>query len=56
MLEVDTDGPHMMIDRSFKLLPEYREIYDLDRYIADLLLTPAVEPPRAPRKRTPRRR
>jgi hypothetical protein len=59
VLEVDTDGYHMMIDRSFKQLPEYRDIYDLDRYIADLLLAPAVEPPRPPKrpaKRAPPRR
>ena len=56
VLEGDTDGPHMMIDRSFKLLPEYREIYDIDRYIAELLLAPAVEPLRAPRKRGQRHR
>ena len=47
VLEADTDGHHMMIDRSFKLLPEYRAVYDLDRYIADALLAPAVEPRRA---------
>jgi hypothetical protein len=54
VLEGDTDGYHMMIDRSFKLLPAYRDVYDLDRYIADLLLAPAVEPPRAPRPRSSR--
>jgi len=55
VLEVDTDGHHMMIDRSFKLLPEYRDVYDLDRYIADLLLAPAVavQPPRTRAERRP---
>jgi hypothetical protein len=38
VLEVDTDGYHMMIDRSFKQLPAYRDVFDLDRYIADALL------------------
>jgi hypothetical protein len=46
VLEADTDGYHMMIDRSFKLLPEYRDGYDFDRYIAELLLAPAAERPR----------
>jgi hypothetical protein len=54
VLEVDTDGYHMMIDRSFKLLPEYRDVYDLDRYIADLLLAPATPTPRVPRMRRER--
>jgi hypothetical protein len=54
VLEVDTDGYHMMIDRSFKRLPEYREQHDFDGYIADLLLAPAAVPPAAPRRRRPR--
>ncbi len=37
VLEVDTDGYHMLIDRSFKDLPEYRDYFDLDNYIAALL-------------------
>jgi glutathione synthase/RimK-type ligase-like ATP-grasp enzyme len=52
VLEVDTDGYHMMIDRSFKRLPEYRDIYDFDRYIAELLVAPAAP---VPRKRSPQR-
>lgn len=60
VLEVDTDGYHMMIDRSFKRLPEYRDIYDFDAYIAELLLAPRVQAPPAPKKRpsprTPRPR
>jgi glutathione synthase/RimK-type ligase-like ATP-grasp enzyme len=48
VLEVDTDGYHMMIDRQFKEIPEYREFFDLDRYIAEALL---VEP-EIPRPRT----
>jgi hypothetical protein len=31
VLEVDTDGYHMMIDRQFKCIPEYREFFNLDR-------------------------
>jgi hypothetical protein len=45
VLEVDTDGYHMMIDRSFKQLPEYRDVYDFDRHIAERLLEPSVAPP-----------
>jgi glutathione synthase/RimK-type ligase-like ATP-grasp enzyme len=40
VLEVDTDGCHMLIDRSFKGLPEFRSTYDLDDYIADALTAP----------------
>ena len=53
VLEVDTDGYHMMIDRSFKLLPEYRDVYDFDGYLAELLLAPPAEPPRQPPRRNP---
>jgi len=41
VLEVDTDSYHMMIDRQFKDIPDYRDFFDLDRYIAEALL---VEP------------
>jgi glutathione synthase/RimK-type ligase-like ATP-grasp enzyme len=41
VLEVDTDSHHMLIDRSFKYIPEYRDFFNLDRYIAEALL---VEP------------
>jgi hypothetical protein len=44
VLEVDTDGYHMMIDRSFKGLPEYRSVYDFDRCIGELLATPVAAP------------
>ncbi|MCX8071836.1 MAG: hypothetical protein N3C12_05225 [Candidatus Binatia bacterium] len=37
-LEVNTDGYHMCIDRSFKHLPEYREYFDFDRYVARALV------------------
>ena len=48
VLEVDTDGYHMMIDRQFKEIPEYREFFDLDRYIAEaLLVEPEIPTPRA---------
>lgn len=53
VLEADTDGHHMMIDRSFKLLPEYRHVYDFDRYIADMLLAPTPPIPRQRRQRPP---
>jgi len=47
VLEVDTDSHHMIIDRQFKEIPEYRDFFDLDRYIADALL---VEPEPQPRR------
>jgi glutathione synthase/RimK-type ligase-like ATP-grasp enzyme len=43
VLEVDTDGCHMMIDRQFKYIPEYREFFNLDWYIAEALLVEPVE-------------
>lgn len=47
VLEVDTDSQHMLIDRQFKEIPEYREFFDLDRYIAEaLLVEPEVPKPR----------
>jgi glutathione synthase/RimK-type ligase-like ATP-grasp enzyme len=41
VLEADTDSYHMIIDRQFKYIPDYREFFNLDRYIAEALL---VEP------------
>jgi hypothetical protein len=38
VLEVNVDSYHMCIDRSFKDLPEFREYYDFDRYLARALL------------------
>jgi glutathione synthase/RimK-type ligase-like ATP-grasp enzyme len=38
VIEADTDGYHMIIDRQFKDIPEYREFFNLDRYIAEALL------------------
>ena len=47
VLEVDTDSHHMLIDRQFKGIPDYREFFDLDRYIAEaLLVEPEVPKPR----------
>jgi hypothetical protein len=47
VLEVDIDSYHMIIDRHFKHIPEYREFFNLDRYIAEaLLIEPAAPPPR----------
>lgn len=59
VLEVDVDGQHMFIDRSFKLIPEYRDTYDFDRAIATALVEPAEEEPEpepVPRGRRPPRR
>lgn len=41
VLDVVTDGHHLMIDRSFKSLPEYRDAFDLDRHIVDALIDAA---------------
>jgi glutathione synthase/RimK-type ligase-like ATP-grasp enzyme len=38
VLEVDTDGPHMMIDRSFKSMPNYRSTFDFDDFIVESLV------------------
>lgn len=43
VLEVDSDGYHVMIDRSFTLMPEFRVTHDFDRYIAELLAAPVVD-------------
>jgi len=50
VLEVDTDGRYMMIDRSFKEIPDYRDFFDFDRYVAEALLT---EPPEVPYRPPP---
>ncbi|MBP1685347.1 MAG: RimK-like ATP-grasp domain [Deltaproteobacteria bacterium] len=42
VLEVDTDSHHMLIDRQFKAIPEYREFFNLEHYIAETVL---AEPP-----------
>ena len=47
VLAAYTDGHHMMIDRGFKLLPEFRNHFDFDRYIAEALVaepTPIAPP------------
>jgi glutathione synthase/RimK-type ligase-like ATP-grasp enzyme len=38
VLEVDTDGPNMMIDRSFKDMPDYRSPFDFDAFIAEAII------------------
>jgi glutathione synthase/RimK-type ligase-like ATP-grasp enzyme len=43
VLELDTDGPHMFIDRSFKRLPEFRSGFDFDDYIAEVLVSPDAD-------------
>lgn len=48
VLEVDTDSHHMFIDRQFKQIPEYRDFFNLDRYIAEALLVEPVVPQRPP--------
>ena len=49
VLEIDTDGYHMVIDRQFKQIPDYRDFFDLDRYVADALFVEPEIP--APRRR-----
>jgi glutathione synthase/RimK-type ligase-like ATP-grasp enzyme len=44
VLEVDTDSHHMLIDRQFKNVPDYREFFDLDQCIAELLVREAEVP------------
>lgn len=38
VLEADTDGHHMYIDRQFKQIPDYRDPFDFDRLIAAALV------------------
>lgn len=38
IIEADTDGHRMFIDRSFRGLPEYRDIYDFDGAVAQALV------------------
>lgn len=44
VLGVHVDGRYMVIDRSFKDIPEYRAFFDFDRYVAEALLTEPPEP------------
>ncbi len=46
VLDVDTDGHHMMIDRGFKYVPDFRPAFDLEDYIAETLTAPALQPNR----------
>jgi hypothetical protein len=50
VLELDTDGHHMFIDRSFKHIPDFRPLYDFDDYIAESLVAAPVAPPRRGRR------
>lgn len=43
VLEADTDGQHLIVDRSFKRLPEFRDLFDLDAMIAEQLLVEPAE-------------
>jgi glutathione synthase/RimK-type ligase-like ATP-grasp enzyme len=40
VLEVDTDGYHMIIDRQFKRMPAFRPQFDFDRFIAEAIIAP----------------
>ncbi len=43
VLDVVTDGPSMIIDRSFKRLPDFRDAFDLDLHIGELLVARVAE-------------
>lgn len=43
VLGVCTDGPQAMIDRQFKQIPEFRNVYDLDARIAEAIVAPAAD-------------
>jgi glutathione synthase/RimK-type ligase-like ATP-grasp enzyme len=44
VLHADTDGPQLLIDREFKLAPEFRRSHDFDQYLAEALVAPVPEP------------
>ena len=43
VFDVSTDSCHTIIDRHFKTLPEYREFFNIDQYIANTLLADDAE-------------
>lgn len=45
VIEADVDGRHMMIDRTYKQLPEFRAHFDFDRYVARSLVQRLRTPP-----------
>ncbi len=55
VLGIVTDSCHMVIDRQFKQIPEYRDFFDLDRYIADLLFVEPEIPASRRREESPER-
>ena len=49
VLEVDVDGAHMIVDRSYSRIPEFRDYFDFDRYLAQAIVRrlqgdPTAEP------------
>ncbi|OFV88271.1 MAG: hypothetical protein A3J75_00990 [Acidobacteria bacterium RBG_16_68_9] len=42
VLEVDTDGYQMMIDRQFKNIPDFRPAFDFDRFVAEAVVAPST--------------
>lgn len=40
----DVDSRHMLIDRSFKRVPEFRDFFDFDRYLAQSIVRRLREP------------
>lgn len=57
VIGVDVDGWHSVVDRSFKRIPEFRDFFDFDLYVAQSLVRrlrepePAPPPPPEPRPR-----
>lgn len=49
VIEADVDSHHMIIDRSFKAIPEFRDFFDFDRYVARALVHQEAPPTPAPR-------
>jgi glutathione synthase/RimK-type ligase-like ATP-grasp enzyme len=48
VLSANSDGHHMAIDRGFKQLPEFRDCFDLDRFLAEALVADGVRAQAAP--------
>jgi len=46
VLQVSTEGRHMIFDRSFKELPEFRAPFDFDEYLVQALFAEPGPPPR----------
>jgi len=45
VLEADVDSRHMVVDRSFKRIPEYRDFFDFDDHVARAVMRGLRQPP-----------